>query len=281
MDLLTLLPLIAKISILVFVVGSMFALGLNLTVSEILDPLKNKKLVALALLVNFVLVPLLAYAVLFILPVGEGVRIGLILLATAAGAPFLPKLAEVAKGDIAFSVGLMLLLMVGSVIYLPLVLPLALEGVDVDALQIAKSLVITMLLPLFVGLFLRAKSEALSLGCQPYVVKLSNLALILLTVLLVSLNFSNILSMIGWGGFAIVLFLAVSLGAGLLLGGRQNKVRNVMGLGAAQRNVSAALVVGQSLDDPQVLVVLVVAAIMGLLMLMPIAKLLGKRQKAG
>ncbi|MCF6312571.1 MAG: bile acid:sodium symporter [Verrucomicrobiales bacterium] len=280
MDLLTLLPLIAKISILVFVVGSMFALGLNLTVTEILDPLKNKKLVALALLVNFVLVPLLAYAVLFILPVGEGVRIGLILLATAAGAPFLPKLAEVAKGDIAFSVGLMLLLMVGTVIYLPLVLPLALEGAEVDALQIAKSLVITMLLPLFVGLFLRAKSEALSLRCQPYVAKLSNLALVLLAVLLVSLNFSNILSMIGWGGFAIVLFIAVSLGAGLLLGGSQNKVRNVMGLGAAQRNVSAALVVGQSLNDPQVLVVLVVAAIMGLLMLMPIAKILGKGQKA-
>jgi hypothetical protein len=44
--------------------------------------------------------------------------IGLILLATAAGAPFLPKLAEVAKGNIAFGVGLMVLLMVVTIIYL-------------------------------------------------------------------------------------------------------------------------------------------------------------------
>lgn len=152
------------------------------------------------------------------------------------------------------------------------------EGVEVDAAQIAKSLVITMLLPLFVGLFLRAKFEGISRKLQPYVAKLSNLALVLLTVLLVALNFKNILSMIGWGGLAIVLFIAVSLAAGLLLGGRTDKVRNVMGLGTAQRNVSAALVVGQSFNDPRILVTLIVAAIMGLLMLMPMAGLLSKRK---
>jgi BASS family bile acid:Na+ symporter len=75
----------------------------------------------------------------------------LILLATAAGAPFLPKLAEVAKGNIAFSVGLMVLLMIVTIIYLPIVLPLLLGGVDVNPWDIAKSLIVMMLIPLVVG----------------------------------------------------------------------------------------------------------------------------------
>ena len=50
------------------------------------------------------------------------------LLSTAAGAPFLPKLTELAKGNLPFAVGIMVLLAVGTVGYLPLVLPLLLPG---------------------------------------------------------------------------------------------------------------------------------------------------------
>lgn len=71
-------------------------------------------------------------AITLVIPLDEPIRIGLILLATAAGAPFLPKLAEVAKGSTAFSMGLMVLLMVVTIIYLPIVLPLLLGGVQVN-----------------------------------------------------------------------------------------------------------------------------------------------------
>ena len=55
--------------------------------------------------------------------------VGLLVLGCAAGAPFLPKLAELAKGNLAFSVGAMVLLMVVTVGYLPVVMPLLLPGV--------------------------------------------------------------------------------------------------------------------------------------------------------
>ena len=74
---------------------------------------------ALALLANFVLVPLLAYLITLIIPLEQSLKIGLIVLSTAAGAPFLPKLVQGAKGNIAFGVGLMVLLMVVTVVYLP------------------------------------------------------------------------------------------------------------------------------------------------------------------
>jgi predicted Na+-dependent transporter len=96
--------------VLVFVISSMLSMGLSLTTKQIIDPLRNVRLVVLALVVNFILVPVFAYALTLILPLNESITIGLILLSTAAGAPFLPKLVEVAKGNITFSVGLMVLL---------------------------------------------------------------------------------------------------------------------------------------------------------------------------
>ena len=57
------LKAIAKLAGLLFVVTSMLAMGLNLTMAQIVQPLKNVRLVILALLANFVLVPLLAYRI--------------------------------------------------------------------------------------------------------------------------------------------------------------------------------------------------------------------------
>jgi BASS family bile acid:Na+ symporter len=51
---------IASVGILTFVVASMAALGLSLTVGQIVQPLRNRHLVVMALLANFVLTPALA-----------------------------------------------------------------------------------------------------------------------------------------------------------------------------------------------------------------------------
>ncbi len=52
----------------------------------------------------------------------------------------------------------------------------------------------------------------------------------------------------------------------------------MLALGTAQRNIAAALVVGgKDFDDPKVLVMIVVVAVVGLLILMPLARVLGSR----
>jgi BASS family bile acid:Na+ symporter len=120
------------VSLLVFVVSSMLAMGLSLTVGQIVEPLRSVRLVLAALAANFVAAPVLGWGIGELLSLDEGLAIGLTIMATAAGAPFLPKLAAAAKGDLAFSVGLMVLLMVVTVASMPLVLPLLISGVDVD-----------------------------------------------------------------------------------------------------------------------------------------------------
>jgi bile acid:Na+ symporter, BASS family len=77
--------------------------------------------------------------------------VGVLLLGVAAGPPFLPELTELAKGNLPFAVGIMMPLTIGTVGYLPLVLPLLLPGVTVNSAKIAGWLFLLTLLPLAAG----------------------------------------------------------------------------------------------------------------------------------
>ena len=273
---------IVAISGLTFVVASMLAMGLSLTMAQILQPLKNVRLVILALVANFVLVPLLAYGITRLIPLDQSLQIGLIVLSTVAGAPFLVKEVQAAKGNLALGVGLMFLLMIVTIIYVPLALPVLLPGVEVNPWDIAKSLIMTMLLPLVLGLLFRSNSPEDAQHWAPMLNKASGLALLLMLVTGVGLNVSNIISLIGSLGFlALILFVVGSLVIGFLLSGRDPAVRSVMGLGTAQRNVAAAILVS-TLNFPGTLTIpyVLVASIVLPLILIPTARWLGKRNQA-
>lgn len=270
---------LAILSLLVFVIGSMASMGLSLKIKQIIAPLRDLKLVALALVVNFVLVPLVAYLITLALPLDEPLRIGLILLSTAAGAPFLPKLAEVAKGNVAYSVGLMVLLMVVTIIYLPIVLPLLLSGVAVSPWDIAQSLIVMMLLPLAIGLFINARYEEIATNVQPAFAQASNIAILVLTVLGLVLNFRDMIGLVGsYGLLAGAIFIVMAVLIGYFLGGSDSSIKSVMGLGTGQRNISAALVVAGQNFGIDVVTYLMVIAVVGLVVLMPLAGELGKRR---
>ena len=77
------LQVIMQLSVLVFVIASMLSMGLSLTIKQIVAPLRNARLVILALVANFILVPLLAYLILLVIKLDEGLATGLILLGAA------------------------------------------------------------------------------------------------------------------------------------------------------------------------------------------------------
>jgi BASS family bile acid:Na+ symporter len=257
----------------------MAALGLSLTIGQIVQPLSNARLVTMALLANFVLTPALALVLRAAFPMAEGYGIGLILLATAAGAPFLPKLVQVAKGAVALSVGIMVLLMVATVVYVPLALPLLLPGVTVNPLDIAASLVVLMLIPLAIGLFIHSRYATVAERLQPALAQISNVGLMLGFVALLALNWRSLLATIGSGAIlALVLLIVGAFLFGWLLAGKERAARPVLGLGTAQRNISAALVVaGANFSDPNVLVMCMAGALLMLAGLMVTAGELGKR----
>src|SRR5437763_2454306 len=277
----------AMVAMLTFVVSSMLAMGAGLTASQISQPLRNARLVMLALLANFVLMPLGALALAKVLWLDEPFGLGLLLLGCAAGAPFLPKLAELARGNLAFAVGAMVLLMVVTVGYLPVVLPLMLPGVTVDPWKIARSLILLMLLPLAAGLALKARYGDLATRVKPVLDWISNLSLILLVLLITAANLDKVLQVFGTRGIlAGLMFIALGFGTGWLLGGPDADTRRVMALGTGQRNIAAALVVAsQCFSDPKVIVMVIVVAIVGLIFLIPLScaldSLIGPLRRGG
>jgi bile acid:Na+ symporter, BASS family len=268
-----------QIALLIFVVSSMLSSGLGLTVGQIAAPLRDRRLVAMSLLANFVLMPAAAVGLAYLLRLDEPLRVGLVLLGTAAGAPFLAKLAQIARGNMAFAIALMVLLMVVSVGYLPVVLPLLLPGVSVNPGRIAVSLVVLMILPLAAALAVNAWLPAFAARVKPTFDWLSTLGLLLVVVLQVVVSFDDVLSVFGTGAILAGLLLTVlGYAIGWALGGPARDTRAVLGLGTAQRNIAAALVVGgQSFTDPVVVVMVVVVAIVSFIVLLPLSRVLARR----
>jgi len=111
----------------------------------------------------------------------------------------------------------------------------------------------------------------------------STFALVLLLVAGLLSNLSAMLAIVGTGGFiAALLFLAGAFVIGYFLGGKDAQTRSVLGLGTAQRNLAAALVVATAnfADDPDVTMMVLVLGLIGLAVLMISAGELGRRSKA-
>jgi predicted Na+-dependent transporter len=263
-----------------FVVTSMFSFGLRLTLSEIIEPLRDIRLLLMTLAANFVIVPLTALLLANLLGLEEDLRIGLLLISVVAGAPLVPKLAQIAKGNIPFAVASTALLVVVTVIYLPLVFPLVLPGVRLDTMNIVRPLAIQIVLPLVLGLIVDYISKDEADVLLPVLGQIANVSLTLMLVLMLGGNVGNVIGLIGTGSIlAAILLFAVAMAAGYLLGGPDNGTRRTLSMATGQRNLAAAFVVatGSFADRPTVAVFLAAAGLIAMIMMMPIAGWFGKR----
>jgi BASS family bile acid:Na+ symporter len=268
------LELIAKLAILLFVVSSMAAMGLSLAVRDILAPLGRVRMVLLALVANFVAAPLLAYLLTQVIPLRPSHAVGLLLLGGAAGAPFLPKLAEQVRGDLALAVALTILLMVASAVFMPLVLPLVIPGLHADFWGLIQPLLVQMLAPLAAGILLKRYWSSLAVRLKPLLVVVTNLTLVLVLVLLFGLNFRSLLHTIGSGAIAVaIVFVGITFVTGYLLAPDAGS-RPVLGLATGQRNIAAALVTASACypNDPEVVIMLLVVTFAGVAVLLVAAR---------
>jgi BASS family bile acid:Na+ symporter len=146
-------------------------------------------------------------------------------------------------------------------------------------MKIARSLLLFMLLPLGAGLVVNDRFGSIAERMRAPLNRISSVTLTLLIALLLITNIQNIVALFGTRGIlASILFIFAGAGFGWLLGGPGLGTKGVLALGTAQRNIAAALVVGgKDFDDPKVLVMIVVVAVVGLLILMPLARVLGTR----
>jgi bile acid:Na+ symporter, BASS family len=269
-----------SIAVVVFSVCTMLAVGLGHTLRDVFGPMLDARAVIRALIANFVLVPLLAYGVAQVVPLTPSDVNGLMLIATAAGAPFLIKLTAAAGGNVPLSASLTMLLLPVTVLYMPVVVPMVARA-RVSPAAIALPLLWTMILPLGAGLFVRAQHHLLAERIRPWSAKLASVALVVLVLATIVANLGAIVRIIDRG--AILAPFVLILGAfviGWAFGREYRGGHVVLGLGTAQRNIAAAMVVAtQGVDDSNTVVMVVVASLVELVVLFPIAWLLARRER--
>ena len=264
---------------LVFVLGTICSMGLSLTMKQITEPLRSARFVIVALLANFVVPVILALILIQLFSLDDSLAVGLLLVSLAAGAPALPKTAVFAKLDPAKATGLMVLLVVVTILVMPILLPLFLTGISVTFWDIASGLVYLILIPLAISLFVRARYPDVAASIQPMFAQASNLSLLILMVLMIVLNFNDVIGLLGSGGLLASLILIILTTAGGYLLGRLGKADGwLQALGAGQRNIAAAMVVATTNFGSDEIVMVVVFSLIGMVILIPLAMELGKRR---
>ena len=272
----------ANLSILIYIVTTMLSMGLNFFPKQFLEPLKDKSLILKSLAANFVLLPIITYLILLFIPLPEGLAIGLILMAAGAGSPFMLKLVQFMKSDMAFAVGLMIILSTVTLVYLPLMLSFLLPGVSVNPLAIASSLIVLIFLPLIAGTTIKSKNNNLALRIEPIFSQLSSIFIVLVVILYLGLNYQDFLTVFGTGALiAAIVFILTAFTMGYLLGGPSPSTRSVLGMGTAIRNSSAAFVVAIANFNYQyeVMAMIIVVYMLSIILMVIISKVMGKRSK--
>jgi BASS family bile acid:Na+ symporter len=111
-----------------------------------------------------------------------------------------------------------------------------------------------------------------------YLRRASTVALALTLLLVFAANYHAAVRTIGFNAIlAGTTLLVVSLACGFVLGGRPNDKSTVLAFGTAQRDISAALVVSvENFSDPNIVVMLVLVALIGVCIQLPIAVAIGR-----
>jgi len=209
---------VSSLSILVFAVSSMLSAGASFTVRQVVAPMREPDRVLRALLGNFVLVPILAVVIGRALALDSPLALGLILLGTAAGAPFLIKLVAAAEGDVALGTSLLVLLVPMTVVFMPIIVPLLAPDTSVNATAIAISLALTMLIPLAIGLVVNEVAGRAAKRLRHATRNLSTVSLVFLLVTTLLVNRYDLQVIIGSRAIiAVVLFVIGCFCIGFLI----------------------------------------------------------------
>ena len=235
--------------IMVSVMFLMLGAGLNIEFRQVFQLVKRLRIVVLGVIANFLIVPLLIYLCIKWLPFSPDIKIGIMLMAAAPIAPMAPTpFVEKAKGDVVYSVGLMVLVAILSIGLTPLILsisiPKSLGGVALDPIQIVKTLLMVQLIPICLGMVIRHTNRTWADKHLNFIPRIGQIGLIVGVGLLFVQQGSQMLRM-GFLVYLIMLFLViVSLLVGdWILVGESGERRRALAISTAIRNIPLAFLI--------------------------------------
>jgi BASS family bile acid:Na+ symporter len=238
----------------------MLAMGMQVRFEAVMASTRPLHRVGLGLLANYVLVPIVTLGLLYLFRANPMVSVGFFVLAVCPGAPVGPPATTIARGNVAWAIGMMVILAGLSAFLSPALLGVLLaqlvpqSDLHIDYLAIARTLLIAQMLPLALGLAIHHWAPQVTQWIAKPLGMIGNVLLLALVVAIVATQYETLaaIRLRGWTGMSLLLL--ASLGLGWLCGGADVGVRKAMAVTTASRNVAVGLIIVTSnfADSPAV-----------------------------
>ncbi len=229
-----------------FLVTVMTSIGLELTIGECLSVLRNRRLIANALLANFVVVPLFGLVIARILPMPRDIEVGFLLLAAAPGALFAVNFTRQMRDSVPAAASLLFVLTVLSLAVTPPLAQLLLridQHVTMHYGQALRVLVLCMVAPLTAGLVINRLDCSHTRSLQKWTSLCADVLFILGVVLTFSVKSAATRTIGIHGLLAMFLLIVVSMVVGWVMGGPNHDTRQVLAINTSMRNVALCLAI--------------------------------------
>ena len=247
------LRIVAPLSVALIV----FAEALRIAPSRVAAFVKERPLVMLrSLIAALVLVPAAALGLILVLGPAPGVAIGLAILVACPPAPLMLKSAtKTGGGDAAFMASLHLTLAALAVVTVPatlrvLAIPLDFSA-DVALLPLLKILANTILLPVGLGLLVRALFPTWADRFAPLLGKAGTVGLLVVVVAIVAALYPALLDMDARSYGVIAAVSVAALVIGHLLGPRDSAEKTVLAVECAVRHPGLAVTIAATNFTPE------------------------------
>jgi len=265
----------------VMIVTLVMSLGMGFTVSQVLAPLRRVWVFVIALSINVIIVPLVAWGLAKLFPITSEQVVGLVLVCIASAGPAGLKAAQLAKrADMALAVSLVIVLQLVNIVAAPLWARAVVTGASVSASMIIKDQLILVLVPLVLGLAGHARytehAEAWKSGLE----KISNIALYLAIATGIAVNWSDIVSLLGsWVLVAATVMILVFMGLGALIGlkDRSTAISGAMVTGMRFQPIGLIIITTQLAGNSAYLAPALVFALIDTFLMFGIGIELGRR----
>jgi len=257
------------------------SMGLELNPRETIKSLRSVRVLGLTLGWSWLVGPALAVLLTKLLPMAEPYAMGLLIFSLAPTAPALPLFIRKARADMSLAAAIMPLAVVSTVVLMPLLAPLLIPGLTVSSWAIGKPLLITVLLPLVIGVVIKVYAARVADKIVPAVKKIAGISTLLLIGFVVVLHWRELLSALGSFGIAaqVLFILGMALVSYTFGFGLNQAQRSALALAVCTRNGSAMLVAITAFPslDPNLLAMILLAVPVPLVVWLVLSSFLGSR----
>ncbi|MEL7099565.1 MAG: bile acid:sodium symporter family protein [Pseudomonadota bacterium] len=201
----------------------MFSLGVGLTIGDFARVLTRPKAFAIGAVAQVILLPLVAYAVVFAFGVAPELAVGFMLLALCPGGVTSNMISRLARGDVALSVSLTAVISLLGILTIPLLTAwsvahfLGADAPPVSITDLSIAVFVITTVPVALGVLIRHFAPGVAAAMDRPLSMLATILFIIIVLAALAGNWALFMENVATLGPALIAMLVLLMLAGLLI----------------------------------------------------------------